>query len=1158
MQGFSTVPILSDRRSREGSVLIIVVGLLAILMLLATTLALTSRVELKASQNYEAQQAVEQLAAATQAYCIDLLRKDKYGADDYPCNYEKLGNAPTGGIYPLGGRSGWVTGDDEGFDSYLTEEWLPPSDMGEKLHTDTTWRAFNDASKTDNVYLRDTNGDGKIDTSDRLSNWLPASWILGEGKNSLLGGEVVGQFALYFFDAGGRRLDVNSTGNTTGYQSQGLTPFEINLSGLWGDSSIVTDRYGPDGEPGEKDFSDSNLLGHTALDFNFDGVVEDYSDPDDLRDEPTEFIPEWPVASASGYAFDRPYGTDDLFYLLWGNNSAARVSGVSNRSWYTTATGITIHVGRGLRTDTLFNATNPGQLTTKKAMNGLYYRRAAQNFTSSDVGELAQLAWDLGPVVQDSTGSSAASPFRKRIVLQTVLNVDRALEDANALGAVKSKFDGNDRNYFPVEVVPYIAEVECAIDTSHFGYVPESDGKLPTDLTSTDPEIRRPREGPMINEKTGGGPPGGGPPGGGPPGGGPPGGGPPGGGGYKPSDDVWIDNNGNGKYDQNGDVVIQGSPANNRNGEDFKPQAQNTNCPPTGWGKYIKLVNPWNKEISLDGYEIVIPAETGSTKRLRKWEFSQSDGRWNSTPVASDIRISLSGKKIPARGHFLIVDNGRTTDGPFSGILSQLHQTFWKQDTRITFMQEAKHGIDDNPQHNNPVDGFESTTFGPTVVELRTTAGDLVMRFRVQESPAGEPEDDDDSFGNKNQTTQIGDPRPCYMRNTNASSIELEGQDAPWAMTPELNVHESTHQSTYSDDVPNWTPDWIKTSGNVTAREWFFFNRNWRDEGNDSATQPVGGGDGYFLLYSSGGKDSLPDNEGNVLESFAPADRNNDGDGASDEDPLNGADDDKDDRTDEDPPDAIMNQPLWPSPAYLSQVHAAMPWTTLNLTNEPATGGCNLVYLRGVIDLMVGPVSPFENQKDDDADGVVDDASLADFTHPTRAHLGPEIRLRGRVNVNTANEPVLKSALPWHVLKAWSGSTGVSDTALARDIARAIIHERTVTGPYSSIEDLMERVPELFGRKLDRSTEWVTLFGSSASPRPAYNLEGPMTDVREGVARFIANLITVRTDVWGVVGRVQLLDSETGEKVATKGFYMVIDRSFDPPRIMLQRDAESP
>ena len=75
--------------SRDGTVLVIVIGILAILTLLAATLAVISRVELRASQ-YETDDP-DELVKAIKLHVMDILARDKYGSNGVPYDYEKLG-----------------------------------------------------------------------------------------------------------------------------------------------------------------------------------------------------------------------------------------------------------------------------------------------------------------------------------------------------------------------------------------------------------------------------------------------------------------------------------------------------------------------------------------------------------------------------------------------------------------------------------------------------------------------------------------------------------------------------------------------------------------------------------------------------------------------------------------------------------------------------------------------------------------------------------------------------------------------------------------------------------------------------------------------------------------------------------------------------------
>ena len=55
---------------------------------------------------------------------------------------------------------------------------------------------------------------------------------------------------------------------------------------------------------------------------------------------------------------------------------------------------------------------------------------------------------------------------------------------------------------------------------------------------------------------------------------------------------------------------------------------------------------------------------------------------------------------------------------------------------------------------------------------------------------------------------------------------------------------------------------------------------------------------------------------------------------------------------------------------------------------------------------------------------------------------------------------------------------------------------------------------------------------------------------RRAIFARLVNLITVRSDVWCVVVRAQILNRKN-EPVADRAFYAVIDRSFEPARVIL-------
>ena len=1164
------------RERRSGTVLIIVIGILAVLILLAATLALTARVELKATKNYRYGQALDHLQDAVELYCAEILERDKFGDDGVPYNYEKLGSAT--GTYPGRTTTDGLHEDDENFDSYWTEEWLPAPNGATK-----DWRLFN--TDTNDAAVWDTDGDGAIDddTDDLEATWQPAAWVLGADAAQLMGGEVSGEFALYFFDAGGSALDVNAAGNVASSggghsQSQGLSPFEVSLADIVGATSAESiiagsqGRYGANGFPGA-DGDDSNLLGTSGLDINLDGAV-DTATP---INEPNEFMALWPVGD------DAPFAPADLYELMWlsdlsqGQSRIARILG-GGRYPLTTRSSIQIVAGRSIRdlnpgtAPNVFATTNPtvGALGSYDVMNlgtdnwhknrkgiQLVVRRAVQDALSTgDVDALRDFLLDLEPVVP-------AGMNRNVIVTQVAKNLLDML-DADSDPEPWTDDDASDpnftdRTYYGVEMAPYVAEVEAAIDSGQnnvVSFAPYDNGDLPVPGD-------RVRDGNTLfwkgDSSTGQGPPtwaSGTPP---------------------PhaawekwdrSDPIWIDNDNDKKYDENTDTMVWPDPrdkghetTNIDDGSDFTP-AETNNNPPTGWGKYIKIVNPWNKPMYLDDYIVEIPAEypAGSgVYRLRRWVFRRASvGAWDSEAVTSikdtiddpsthnlnhyplsnpapyeritdRIVIDLSrddgdGKAevIPPKGHYLIVDDPRTSGGAFASLLNNMDAAHWTSDPRINYMQEANGGIgNDTRQDHEPVDAFEGNNNGPTVVELRLANNrNLVMRFQAQESPNGE--DDRDNWpSSSNNSTQINDPRPCWVRDLGGG---LAMQSDPWAMNASNNVGERTRG--------DWATD---------TRSLGWFNRNWRGSGT------VETGDGLAKLT---GTNTPPANADNLLSSFPPVQPGGDQyTGAAGNDTR------------------VMDNGILPSPGAVGFVHAGIPWGSVALTN-PANpddiGAKQIVYLRNFTDYLIGPVSPLENGRDDDGDGFVDEYALVDegdesnstdginndgdFQQPdgtqvsaTSDKLGAEIRLHGRINVNTASKAVLKAALKTSWLQTmWSDPAGRAD-----DIADAIIAERST--PFSSVDDFFERVPAVFA---------VDPNGDGSSK------DHPNSARREALARFMYNLVTVRTDIWGVVARVRLYADEDNdgvcdpdEEIATKTSHLVLDRSGDEVETIVRRAA---
>ena len=1152
-------------RARRGIVLVIVVAILAILMLMASTLALLARLELRASKLYESDQAMDAILMGVQKRCVDLLHEDKFGGDGFAYNYQKLeiydhggqqlGDVLDDGVYPPREASDGLEGDDESFDSLYTEEWadrLRDPTSGQPVQETEDFRLFCKGQNADNDL--DLDGDGINDAI-----WLDAEDFLDRNYGALAGQRVKAQVALRFMDVGGSRADINAIGNlldTTGADplhawSQGLCPYESSLeeallrAGVAPRSkaeatarALIRERYGADNVPGGP-ADDSNLLGKEYFDFNCDGTA-DSATP---KNEPSELNPDFPVAANDGQARDDPFSSFDLYDLIMcednGSRAATKLTETGGLSadafrYFTARSGGAILAARSIRpqtgTQTTWDQTNtkldaavsladhdlvtpaalilPESPTTGKSTA---LQRAIQDGLSGLADtDLYDFVWALGPVVRSSRGT-ITDTVRQVIARQVGVNLQGFIDADNEIPAWTVP---SDRTYRAVEVTPYIVEVDAAVNASLHPFTPDiTTGSVTTGTRTrlndgTDDWI-------LFNDADASTT-------------------------WSDDEDVWLDEDKEGDYDTGEQQLYAGddgwTTANGDLGEVFATQ----NNPPTGWGKYIKLVNPWNTEIKLEDYKIVIPQRS----MLREWYFDTDEAElgwrsrvlsngvewyWDSswktrTPGGGEglvIDFAGSDKVIPARGHFLIVDNEAAcarAGSPTFDLAAHVLSRGYLVVPHINHMAEAGGGITSGATPPDPSDEFESAG-SATVVQLQTAAGAVVMSFKVPESDClANDEDDRDDWpvaDDQNFSAQIGDPRPCWWRDPDDDGTATLQDDA-WEMG--------------SANILLYTfPQWSGDDDEDATRRLGWFNRNWRDTASD--TTPAGAGDGWFLLNAAW--DGLPGNNDNLLHSFPPADASGAGD--TDTDVYCGTSVEN---------EQVVNIGRMANPGCLGFVHAGMEWGTLSLGLPAASGNfgeVDLVYLRNFADYLTGPFSPYEDNADNDGDDKVDGADTG-LQEGDRS--GAEVRLRGRINVNTAPKKVLRAALSQKALgQAMGWSVAATQASVVAD---AIITERqpgTNTGPFSSVDDLMERVPEIF--ELADSGQ-------------------PNCFRRETLARFVYNNVTVRSDVWAVIGRVRLVIDADGDGVlepeevsqgtfADRRFYFVLDRSYDPIRVIARR-----
>ncbi len=302
----------------------------------------------------------------------------------------------------------------------------------------------------------------------------------------------------------------------------------------------------------------------------------------------------------------------------------------------------------------------------------------------------------------------------------------------------------------------------------------------------------------------------------------------------------------------------------------------------------------------------------------------------------------------------------------------------------------------------------------------------------------------------------------------------------------------------------NWTgAGWTWPAVDTDAVDWF--NRNWRadeDIGEDDTTG-IGSGDNWFKLHAPVGEEPL--NPQNLLDSFRL-------------------------------PDSFR------SPADLTCVHAGIDWCTLSPTAGGAQNAEHVVFLRGLAQYLIGN-SPYEHLEGEPIYEIGAGNEQYD-------RLGPPVRLHGRVNVNTAPVEVLRALVPHNVLldiDLWNiGLAAGQIEDVVDDIAEAIVDERETEGAFENLDDFFDRIPQVFGYNPDGwSIGGTDLLGAM-----------PNSPLRHAMSRSLYNRITVRSDVWGVTGRVQLYEEDeiTGDIdiVAERAFYTVIDRSFLHPRVLFR------
>lgn len=634
-----------DRR-RSGVALIIVVGVLALLMLMAGTLALMSRMSYRMGVTHRYSQSGRLVGAAVESYVIEILYHDKFGADGILYNNDP-GNATWGD---------W----DEAYDG-AHEPWIAGSAHPSPWFPRTAYTAAGWASGDYGLWI-DGNDNGVRDAADWMVPWRAFDFMAraaGGEYGDLTGLNVRARISPYIEDIGGARVDLNNFGSPGDSQCQGLTPYEAALRevgfagaplGGAAANALANQRYGPGGYPGTSGDDNNHITRVVDQDLSGDiGMAEYYvNDPNkpvwapDMVNELTEFNSLFPIGD------DLPYSPLDL-YEFWmpPANPTSRAWSILGPDGYGLTTDVadmkrfTInhHVTPAAPAPLDYSTGNvlldfdnyPGFLGSLK-----YFRdgRAVRTPVPRELGrtlknmsprELADFIEYLQPqiVVRDADLAVGSVQYRTLIRQMATNLIDMVDREEDDLPTVWT--DDTGRTYYGVEQVPYIAEMDFAVpcDTEGFDFL----------------------------------------------------------------------------------------------------------SPLAGPGKFIKLVNPWNYQCSVENLKIRLPFEydvsddttDNPLPRLRRWasvEYTDPGTGWDyvsfvSYPYLADLEVQLdAGEIIAPRGYYYIVDDTATLEYIMNGSTPTVGSyTVWPD---LRYAQEAAGYPHPDPDEETDDEKFRLLPFEDT------------------------------------------------------------------------------------------------------------------------------------------------------------------------------------------------------------------------------------------------------------------------------------------------------------------------------------------------------------------------------------------------------------------------------------------------------------
>ena len=182
-----------------------------------------------------------------------------------------------------------------------------------------------------------------------------------------------------------------------------------------------------------------------------------------------------------------------------------------------------------------------------------------------------------------------------------------------------------------------------------------------------------------------------------------------------------------------------------------------------------------------------------------------------------------------------------------------------------------------------------------------------------------------------------------------------------------------------------------------------------------------------------------------------------------------------------------------------------------DFTGDWYAGGGNNAH-RNVLDLFCVN-RPDHDGLDNDGDGSVDEPDEADWP------------VFGRININTASLPVLARAL----------SNGPYSKTEASVLASRIVAHRETVGAFRQIGDLF---------RSSALAQVMAYFadGDGGQDDDGDGLAGEK-DERDARFRYLANMITTRSNVFTVFITVEIRDPDRGELLASRRAVAVLDRS---------------